>query len=187
MYYRFLTLLLLLQSNCFAQSNNTITYEKKIKVAAADSLLELPATIKNQLINVFYTKKKTSNTLLLFTGTDKSLIDNSSKWVAASLQKDIYKVDLSVMVNQYIGETEKNLETIFNTAASSGAVLFFDEADALFGKRTGVRDTNDKYANQEVSYFFNRLASYKGIVLISCLNDCIPDYEQKKIVKVVVR
>ena len=176
-----------LHDNCFAQTTTTFSYEKTIKVAAADSLLELPATIKNQLSNVLYAKKKTSNNLLLLTGTDKNLVDRSGRWIAASLQKDIYKINLSVMVSQYIGETEKNLERVFNAAAGSGAVLLFDEADALFGKRTGVRDAHDKYANQEVSYFFNRLVSYKGTVLISCLSDCISNYEQKKITKIVVR
>jgi SpoVK/Ycf46/Vps4 family AAA+-type ATPase len=189
MYYRILALLLLASqhSNCFAQTPTKFLYEKTIKIAAADSLLELPASVKNQLRNAFPARKKASSISLLLTGTDKNLINKTGNWIAATLQKDIYKIDLSILTSQYIGETEKNLERVFNNAAGSGAVLFFDEADALFGKRTGVRDAHDKYANQEISYFYNRLASYKGTVLISCLNDCIPDYEQKKIIKVVVR
>ncbi|HEV7783644.1 MAG TPA: ATP-binding protein [Chitinophagaceae bacterium] len=82
-------------------------------------------------------------------------------------QKDVFRVDLSMVVSKYIGETEKNLSILFARAEDKGWILFFDEADALFGKRTGVRDAHDKYANQEVSYLLQRLEEYRGLVILS--------------------
>jgi ATPase family associated with various cellular activities (AAA) len=81
--------------------------------------------------------------------------------------KEVYKIDLSMVVSKYIGETEKNLELIFARAESKGWILFFDEADALFGKRTNVRDAHDKYANQEVSYLLQRIEDYDGLVILA--------------------
>lgn len=81
--------------------------------------------------------------------------------------KDVYKIDLSMIVSKYIGETEKNLELLFTRAEDKGWILFFDEADALFGKRTNVRDAHDKYANQEVSYLLQRIEDYNGMVILA--------------------
>ncbi len=81
--------------------------------------------------------------------------------------KQMYKIDLSMIVSKYIGETEKNLELLFARAEDKGWILFFDEADALFGKRTNVRDAHDKYANQEVSYLLQRIEDYNGLVILA--------------------
>lgn len=81
--------------------------------------------------------------------------------------KDVYKIDLSMVVSKYIGETEKNLELLFARAEDKGWILFFDEADALFGKRTNVRDAHDKYANQEVSYLLQRIEDYNGVIILA--------------------
>lgn len=81
--------------------------------------------------------------------------------------KDVYRVDLSAVVSKYIGETEKNLANLFSRADKKDWILFFDEADALFGKRTNVRDAHDKYANQEVSYLLQRLEHYDGLVILA--------------------
>jgi hypothetical protein len=81
--------------------------------------------------------------------------------------KEVYRVDLSMVVSKYIGETEKNLELVFARAESKKWILFFDEADALFGKRTNVRDAHDKYANQEVSYLLQRIEDYDGLVILA--------------------
>jgi DNA polymerase III delta prime subunit len=81
--------------------------------------------------------------------------------------KDVYKIDLSMVVSKYIGETEKNLEVLFARAEDKGWILFFDEADALFGKRTNVKDAHDKYANQEVSYLLQRIEDYDGMVILA--------------------
>ncbi len=81
--------------------------------------------------------------------------------------KDVYKIDLSMVVSKFIGETEKNLSNLFASAENRDWILFFDEADALFGKRTSVRDAHDKYANQEVSYLLQRVETYKGMVILA--------------------
>ena len=81
--------------------------------------------------------------------------------------KDVYRIDLSQVVSKYIGETEKNLEAVFKRAESKNWILFFDEADALFGKRTNVQSSHDKYANQEVSYLLQRVEDYPGLIILA--------------------
>jgi hypothetical protein len=80
---------------------------------------------------------------------------------------DVYRVDLSMVISKYIGETEKNLEKVFKRAENKNWILFFDEADALFGKRTNISDSHDKYANQEIAYLLQRLESYPGLVILA--------------------
>ncbi|NTW69468.1 MAG: ATP-binding protein [Chlorobiaceae bacterium] len=80
---------------------------------------------------------------------------------------DVYRVDLSMVISKYIGETEKNLEKVFKKAENKNWILFFDEADALFGKRTSISDSHDKYANQEISYLLQRLEDYRGLVILA--------------------
>jgi hypothetical protein len=82
---------------------------------------------------------------------------------------DVYRVDLSMMISKYIGETEKNLSKVFDMAEHKNWILFFDEADALFGKRTGISDSHDRYANQEVSYLLQRIEDFTGVVIL-CTN-----------------
>lgn len=82
-------------------------------------------------------------------------------------RRDVFRVDLSTVVSKYIGETEKNLSKLFDKAANKDWILFFDEADAIFGKRTSVRDAHDKYANQEVSYLLQRIESHAGLVILA--------------------
>jgi AAA+ superfamily predicted ATPase len=81
--------------------------------------------------------------------------------------KDVFKIDLSMVVSKFIGETEKNLANLLAKAEKTENILFFDEADALFGKRTNVRDAHDKYANQEVSYLLQRIENYRGLVILA--------------------
>ncbi|QIA08470.1 ATP-binding protein [Draconibacterium halophilum] len=81
--------------------------------------------------------------------------------------RDVYRVDLSMVISKYIGETEKNLSGLFNKAEHKNWILFFDEADSLFGKRTNVRDAHDKYANQEVSYLLQRIEAHHGLVILA--------------------
>jgi SpoVK/Ycf46/Vps4 family AAA+-type ATPase len=89
-----------------------------------------------------------------------------------------------MIVSKYIGETEKNLAKVFNRAANKEWILFFDEADALFGKRTSVKDAHDKYANQEVSYLLQRIEKYEGLVLIACNSVyCIDACQQKNFIR----
>jgi hypothetical protein len=97
-------------------------------------------------------------------GTGKSL---AARLLARSIAIGFYRIDLSQIVSKYIGETEKNLSQVFEKAEDKDWVLFFDEADALFGKRSNVRESHDKYANQEVSYLMQRIESHKGAVILS--------------------
>jgi len=97
-------------------------------------------------------------------GTGKTM---AAEVIALELGLDLYKIDLSTVVSKYIGETEKNLERVFNEAEASNAILFFDEADALFGKRSEVRDSHDRYANIEISYLLQRMEAYDGVTILS--------------------
>lgn len=97
-------------------------------------------------------------------GTGKTL---TATLLGKSLSRDVYRVDLSSVVSKYIGETEKNLARLFAQAERLDAILFFDEADALFGKRTAVKDSHDRYANQEVSYLLQRVEEYDGLVILA--------------------
>jgi len=97
-------------------------------------------------------------------GTGKTM---AAEVIAGELGLDVYKIDLSGLVSKYIGETEKNLARVFDEASGASAVLFFDEADAVFGKRTEVRDSHDRYANIEVSYLLQKIEEYDGIVVLS--------------------
>jgi len=97
-------------------------------------------------------------------GTGKTM---AADVIAGELNLDLYKIDLSGVVSKYIGETEKNLSSIFTEAANSNAILFFDEADALFGKRSEVKDAHDRYANIETAYLLQRMEEYSGIVILA--------------------
>jgi AAA+ superfamily predicted ATPase len=97
-------------------------------------------------------------------GTGKTM---SAEIIAGELKMDLYKIDLSNMVSKYIGETEKNLERIFNEAGESNAILFFDEADSIFGKRSEVKDAHDRYANIETGYLLQKMEEYDGIVILA--------------------
>ena len=87
--------------------------------------------------------------------------------LADELELDLYRIDLSQVVSKYIGETEKNLRRVFDAAEDGGAVLLFDEADALFGKRSEVKDSHDRYANIEVSYLLQRMEAYRGLAILT--------------------
>jgi SpoVK/Ycf46/Vps4 family AAA+-type ATPase len=97
-------------------------------------------------------------------GTGKTM---AAEVIAGDLGFDLYKIDLSSLVSKYIGETEKNLERVFTEAQSSNAILFFDEADAIFGKRSGVKDAHDRYANLEISYLLQRMEVYDGVTILA--------------------
>lgn len=97
-------------------------------------------------------------------GTGKTM---AAEVIAGQLGLDLYRIDLSSTVSKYIGETEKNLERVFEEAANSNAILFFDEADALFGKRSEVRDAHDRYANIEISYLLQRMETYDGVTILA--------------------
>ena len=103
----------------------------------------------------------------LFAGTSGTGKTMAAEVLAGELRLDLYRIDLSQVVSKYIGETEKNLRRVFDAAEEGGAILLFDEADALFGKRSEVKDSHDRYANIEVSYLLQRMESYRGLAILT--------------------
>jgi hypothetical protein len=103
----------------------------------------------------------------LFAGVSGSGKTMAAEVIANHLKLDLYRIDLSAVVSKYIGETEKNLRKLFDAAEDGGAILFFDEADALFGKRTEVKDSHDRYANIEINYLLQRMESYGGLAILA--------------------
>ena len=101
---------------------------------------------------------------LLFCGRNARA---AAEALAKGLGRDLLYVDLSAVVSKYIGETEKNLERLFSDAEANGALLFFDEADALFGKRTSVKDAHDRYSNIEIDYLLQCIEEYDGVVVLA--------------------
>ncbi len=97
-------------------------------------------------------------------GTGKTM---AAEVLANALDLDLYRIDLSAVVSKYIGETEKNLRQVFDAAENGGAILFFDEADAIFGKRSEVKDSHDRYANIEINYLLQRMEAYRGLAILA--------------------
>lgn len=114
----------------------------------------------------------------LFYGPVGSGKKSTAALLGKELEQPVYRIDLSMVESKYIGETEKNIDQIFDKAGQQEAILFFDEADALFGKRTDVKDANDRYANQAISYLLQRIENYEGLVILATnqkdnINDAI--------------
>jgi SpoVK/Ycf46/Vps4 family AAA+-type ATPase len=108
-----------------------------------------------------------SGTIILFPGGNGSGKTMAAGILAQALQRELYSIDLNQVISKYIGETEKNLTTLFSAAEAADVILFFDEADALFGKRTEIKDSHDRYANQEVSYLLQRVENFSGVTIIA--------------------
>jgi SpoVK/Ycf46/Vps4 family AAA+-type ATPase len=104
---------------------------------------------------------------ILFSGPPGTGKTMAAEVITRELELDLYKIDLSQVVSKYIGETEKNLDRIFTAAASTNAILFFDEADSLFGKRSQVQDAHDRYANIEIGYLLQKMEEYDGIAILA--------------------
>ena len=111
--------------------------------------------------------KATSAAVLVLSGSTALRRRKSAEMLAETLKVDLFRVDVSAVVSQYIGETEKSLNAVFDKAEASGAILFFDEADALFGKRSEVKDVHDRYANAETAHFLQRIESHNGMVILT--------------------
>lgn len=157
--------------NAIGQSEPKLPFAETIKVSAKDSLLRINPEAKIELKKIAedQSNKKKAKPIRLYLSASKEEGNNKmARWMAAHLGQNLYKVNLSAVIGKYIGETEKNLDKVFDTAAKSNLILFFDEADALFGKRTTVKDSHDKYANQEVSYFMSHVKKYNGTVFLQC-------------------
>lgn len=158
------------------------TFVQRIVPKATWDSLVLPADrisllqdISHHLENTkFVTKKRgresrrmRGGVTALFSGASGTGKTMAAEVIANSLDSELYRIDLSTLVSKYIGDTEKNLSRVFIKAEGSGAVLLFDEADALFGKRTEVKDSHDRYSNVEVSYLLQRLEAYAGLSILT--------------------
>jgi SpoVK/Ycf46/Vps4 family AAA+-type ATPase len=169
---------------CKAQSSRNLSSSaRKIKPHYVWDDIILPKDKKEQLreITMHIKNRETVYTIwgfdkklslgkglnVLFTGPSGTGKTMAAEIIANESGLDIYKIDLSNVVSKYIGETEKNLSNIFREAESSNSILFFDEADALFGKRSEVKDAHDRYANIEVGYLLQKMEEYEGIVILA--------------------
>jgi AAA+ superfamily predicted ATPase len=123
----------------------------------------------------------------LFAGPSGTGKTTAAEAIAHELGQDLYRIDLSAVVSKYVGETEKNLAAAFDEAERGGAVLFFDEADALFGKRTEVRDAHDRYANLEVAYLLQRVETFTGLVLLATNREAAIDDAFLRRLRFVIR
>jgi len=125
---------------------------------------------RNMVYEEWGFREKTSRGLgisALFSGASGTGKTMAAEVLANDLQLSLYRIDLSAVVSKYIGETEKNLRRLFDAADDGGALLFFDEADALFGKRSEVKDSHDRYANIEVNYLLQRMEAYRGLAILA--------------------
>lgn len=182
-----------LNNACYTQSNRKLNnLSAKIKKTYSWDMLVLPPDQMSQMKEIcnqvkfrslVYEKWGFDKRLalgkginVLFSGPPGSGKTMAAEVIANEIGLEIYKIDVSQIVSKYIGETEKNLSEIFAEAETSNAILFFDEADALFGKRSEVKDAHDRYANVEISYLLQQMEEYTGIVILATnLNQNIDD------------
>jgi SpoVK/Ycf46/Vps4 family AAA+-type ATPase len=128
----------------------------------------LPKRQEIALIDLAKKAKKIPRTRALFSGRNGAGKTLAAEFLARRLDVALFRIDLSNVVSKYIGETEKNLHRLFDAAESSNAILLFDEADTLFGKRSEVKDSHDRYANIEIHYLLQRLEKFRGLAILSC-------------------
>lgn len=129
---------------------------------------------------------KMCNYIALFEGDDASDKLAAAALMAKDEGRQLYRINVSQVVSKYAGETEKNLDKIFNDAQNHDWILFFDEADALFTRRTNVKDSHDKYANQDVTYLMHKIEDYKGVVIVATNSMPSDDDDIKKMSSAVI-
>jgi SpoVK/Ycf46/Vps4 family AAA+-type ATPase len=118
----------------------------------------------------FKSSKTPSGTIVLFAGPSGSGKSKAAQTLVAETGLDIYRIDLAAVVSKYIGETEKNLTRVLENTEANDVILFFDEADTLFGQRTETRDAYDRYANIDANYLLQRIEQYSGLVILATNN-----------------
>ena len=173
-----------LYESCFAQIDHQL-YERATKINSGytwdqlilpDSQKQLLSHICSQMENKYtvYEEWGFGRTVaygrgvtVVFAGPPGTGKTMAAQILSKELKLELYKIDLSQMVSKYVGETEKNLAAVFKEAEISNAILFFDEADSLFGRRTEVKSSNDRYANLETSYLLQRLEEYEGMTILA--------------------
>jgi SpoVK/Ycf46/Vps4 family AAA+-type ATPase len=105
--------------------------------------------------------------IALFAGSDQTSKLTAASFLASQLQLSLFRIDLAAVVSKFIGETEKNLDAVFSAAGASRAILFFDEADALFGKRSEVKDAHDRFANIEINFLLQQIEQFRVIAILA--------------------
>lgn len=133
------------------------------------SVTELINLAKKSKIRAGKTGVQRLDNCVLFSGNNSEKL-SAAGYISNTTNSNLFRVDLSQVVNKFIGETEKNLSKLFDHAESKNWILFFDEADALFGKRTSVSDAHDRFANQFAAFLLKRIESYDGLAIISSNN-----------------
>lgn len=133
------------------------------------------AEIKTWLQQPSLKSKDAKGLSILFEGAQDSGALNAAEMLAKETGKPLHRIDLSTVVSKYIGETEKNIEVIFEKAKTAGAILFFDEADALFGKRTNVKDSHDRYANTAADFLLQQVSNHPGLVILATVQKAALD------------
>ncbi len=136
-------------------------------MAAEQALPERTIAQLAKLASSVRERTGTRGRCVLLIGTERTGKTLAAQMLADKLGLALYRVDLSAVVSNYIGGTEKNLDKVFAHAETSGAVLFFDEADALFGKRGEVKDSHDRYANLGLNYLLQRIEEFRGVVILT--------------------
>jgi len=143
---------------------------KKAPSGKADSAFRLKgAKVKNvaEVARHFKSSKTRSGMIALFAGPAGSGKKRAAQALAAEIGMDISRIDLSTVISKYIGETEKNLDRVFETARAREEILLLEEADALLGKRTEISDAHDRYVNSDVNYLLQRIERYPGLVILA--------------------
>lgn len=135
--------------------------------AAARQLQDLAKRIEQHTKTWLSATGENAGTLALFAGPSGTGKTVAAKMIAKRFALPLYRIDLGKLASKYIGETEKNLSKLLDAASKEASVLFFDEADALFGKRSEVKDSHDSYANMEVSYLLQRLEQHPGVAILT--------------------
>lgn len=160
------------------------------KVAPADAALPAATQQSLQKIAAAVASPKPAaprGVVALFAGTDRASQAAAATVLAQHTARPLLRVDLSKVVSKYIGETEKNLSRLFDRAQAANAILFFDEADALFGKRSKVQDSHDRFASVEISFLLQRMEAFQGLAILATNDVKRIDPAVKKLCSYVVK
>jgi SpoVK/Ycf46/Vps4 family AAA+-type ATPase len=145
-----------------------------------DDVSLLPKRQQQKLTNLAKKAKRLTRIRALFSGPSGTGKTLAAHFLARKLDLELYRIDLGAVVSKYIGETEKELDRLFNEADASGAMLLFDEADALFSKRSEVKDAHDRYANIAVDYLRERIVKFPGLIILATRRRVLyPTFTQK--------
>ena len=154
----------------FSGDNIKLSEDQILSISSRQKLKAASTWLKNNGKQIHDFKAATDSKLvnvILFYGANSLVKTDYAKNLASSTNREFYRVDLKKVGSKYIGETEKNLDKLFSDAEANNQILFFDEAEALFGKRTDVKNSHDRYANLEVDYLLKKIEDFSSLVILS--------------------